>query len=92
MPEKHQLPCAYNSLLGVDCPACGSQRALDLLLQGEFIASFKMFPPLIPVLFLIALFILHLFNNSWISRKFMFTYATVVLVITIISYLVKLIF
>lgn len=91
MLEKFHVPCAYNSLLGVDCPACGSQRAFDLLLQGEFFESFKMFPPLIPVLFLIVFFILHLLNSNWIGRKFMFTYAAIVLGITMVSYFVKLI-
>lgn len=44
------MPCAYRQLLGFDCPFCGGQRALLLLLQGRVWASVCTFPALIPLL------------------------------------------
>ena len=42
--EEYMLPCLNKKLFGVDCLGCGIQRALSLLIHGEFIAAFKMYP------------------------------------------------
>ncbi|MFW5707572.1 MAG: DUF2752 domain-containing protein [Bacteroidota bacterium] len=92
MLEKFHLPCGYKSIFGIDCPACGSQRALDLLLQGEFFESFKMYPPLLPVLVLTTMFLLHLVNRKWVNVLFLHTFASLVLAFVMISYIIKLSF
>ena len=43
------MPCAYRELLGIDCPFCGGQRSLFLLLQGRLRESFLLFPALLPL-------------------------------------------
>ncbi|MCC8063257.1 MAG: DUF2752 domain-containing protein [Rikenellaceae bacterium] len=43
------MPCAYRELLGIDCPFCGGQRSVLLLLQGRFRESFLLFPALLPL-------------------------------------------
>ncbi|TBN06805.1 DUF2752 domain-containing protein [Hyunsoonleella flava] len=42
--EKYMLPCLNKKFLGVECMGCGLQRSFSLLIQGEFIAAFKMYP------------------------------------------------
>jgi hypothetical protein len=44
--SNHLLPCAYNQLFGIKCPICGFQRAIILLLEGKFLDSIYMYPPL----------------------------------------------
>ncbi|WP_203294825.1 DUF2752 domain-containing protein [Luteirhabdus pelagi] len=34
--------CPFHSLTGLHCPGCGSQRAIHLLLHGEFWQAFQM--------------------------------------------------
>lgn len=54
--KDYMLPCLNKKLFGLDCPGCGMQRSVDLLLHGEFVAAFQMFPAiftLIPLLLLI---------------------------------------
>lgn len=43
------MPCGYKRYLGFDCPFCGSQRSVLLLLQGRFRESFLLFPALLPL-------------------------------------------
>ena len=38
------VPCMNKSIFGIDCMGCGTQRSLALLLDGEFIEAFKIFP------------------------------------------------
>lgn len=42
------FPCATKQLLGLECPACGAQRAFLALLNGQFIDSFLIYPALLP--------------------------------------------
>lgn len=48
--KNEMLPCMSKQLLGMDCPGCGLQRAVALLLQGEIAASFLMYPGLFPMM------------------------------------------
>lgn len=59
------LPCAWKELFGISCPLCGFQRSVLLLLKGEVVDAFWMFPPLFPML--IALCIL--FIGYWTKNK-----------------------
>lgn len=43
------MPCAYREFFGMDCPFCGGQRSVLLLLQGRFRESFLLFPALVPL-------------------------------------------
>ena len=51
--EEHTVPCLYKKFLGVECPGCGMQTSLIELLKGNVIESIKLFPPLLPIIFLI---------------------------------------
>lgn len=42
--EKYMIPCLSKTLFGVECLGCGFQRALLLLLKGEWSAAFSMYP------------------------------------------------
>ena len=84
------LPCAYKALFGIECPICGFQRSLLYLFKGNFIDSFKMYPPLLPTIFLLIFFIIHLFSKVLIKRRFLEYYSSIVLAIVTINYIIKL--
>lgn len=78
------LPCAWKSMLGIDCFLCGSQRSFIDLLHGDFISSFKMYPPLLPLLFVFLFTLSHLvfkfrFGASMIVKSFSFSVVFILL-------------
>ena len=79
--------CGFKEFLGFECPLCGGQRSLVLLMNGHFQKSFLMYPPLIPALLLIGLFCLHLYNREWVRRKLLINSSIVVLVIIMVNYI-----
>ena len=85
----HLLPCAYKSLFGIDCPICGFQRALVLLLHGDIKQSFLIYPPLLPAVFLIMIFALHLLNNKLVNRNILIYYSSFVLTFITVNYFIK---
>ena len=58
------LPCMNKSIFGVDCMGCGTQRSLNLLLHGEFIEAFKMFPAIYTLILFGLVIMLHLFDKK----------------------------
>jgi len=80
------LPCAYKYFFGIDCPICGAQRSMLLLLQGNFIESFKTYPPLIFLLTFIFFAIAYLIFPKIVKVKFLKQYAVFVLMIIAINY------
>ena len=83
------LPCMNKTIFGVDCMGCGTQRALHLLLQGEFVEAYKMFPAIYTlILFAIVLF-LHFIDKKRNYLKLISLLAIVNGVLMIINYFYK---
>ena len=58
--QHHLLTCPFKSFTGIDCPGCGIQRSIVALIQGNLIASLKLYPATIPIIALFAYTIYHL--------------------------------
>ena len=89
--EKTQTPCFHKSILGVECPGCGMQRALVALLRGNLWESMKLYPALIPTTVMMAFLVIHILfklKNGARTLLVMFVFNTV---IVIVFYLYKLI-
>jgi len=85
------LPCAYKAVFGIDCPVCGFQRALIELMKGNFLKSFVIYPPLLPVLGLLSIVVIYLVNKNYIRPAVIRVYSVIVLVLILINYIEKLI-
>jgi len=60
--------CPFRALTGLQCPGCGSTRALHQLLHGHPVAAFELNPLIVIAIPLLALFLV-LFTGSAISGK-----------------------
>ena len=80
------LPCAYKELFGIDCPTCGAQRSLLLLVEGNLKDSFLIYPPLIPVLVLAGLWTLKFLRPGVIDIGFAKKATWMVVAIVMINY------
>ena len=89
--ENHQLVCFYKSILGIECPGCGTQRAFILLLRGEFSESFLAYPPLLLFLSLILFLLFHLvfkFRKGGTYLMYLFLFTVLVVLINFIYRLI----
>lgn len=87
--ENYMLPCLNKKLFGVDCLGCGIQRALSLLIHGEFIAAFKMYPAIYTLLLFAGFIIINLFYKVKSAQKIISILAIINVLIIVISYFVK---
>lgn len=88
--EAHQLPCLVRRYLGVECPGCGFQTALLLLLHGEWKAAFFAYPALYPLILFVALGLLRICGVKKISQGWLKITGFACLAAILISYLLKL--
>lgn len=78
------------SLFGLDCPGCGMQRATLMLLKGEFVNAFHMFPAIYTTIPLFALIGLHFVDKRRNYSKIIIPFAILNATIMIIAYFYKL--
>ncbi len=82
--ESHMGECFYHKHFGIECPGCGMQRAFIALLKGNFLESIKLFPALIPIMFMLTYLILHLifkFKKGAKVLKISFIFTVLIIII-----------
>ena len=87
--EDYLFPCLNKKLFGVDCLGCGFQRAIIFILKGEFVAAFKMYPAIYPLLILIVVALLDIKFHFKHGKKIIRSLAIINILIIIISYFLK---
>ncbi len=87
--EDYMLPCLNKQFFGVDCLGCGIQRALNLMLHGEFVAAFKMYPAIYTLLVLALVISINFFYKIKYAQKIISILAIINIIIIVSSYVIK---
>jgi hypothetical protein len=83
------FPCLNKKLFGIECLGCGTQRAIVLILKGDFIAAFYQFPAIYTTLLFFCFVGLHFMDKSRNYHKIMISLAIFNAIIMIVSYIYK---
>ena len=87
--EKYMLPCLHKKLFGFDCPGCGGQRALVMLLHGDLTEAFFMYPAIYPLVLLGLSILLNLISPFKYYGKTVSTLPIISIATIVISYIFK---
>ncbi|MFX0558302.1 DUF2752 domain-containing protein [Maribacter sp. CXY002] len=87
--EQYMLPCFTKKIFGFDCPGCGLQRSLVLLLKGDFNGAFHMYPAIYPMLLLFVFLALNYFITIRFSNSIKITLISVTVGVIVINYISK---
>ncbi|OBQ56635.1 DUF2752 domain-containing protein [Tamlana sp. s12] len=87
--EEYMLPCFNKKYLGFECLGCGIQRSLAFILQGDFIAAFKMYPAIYTLILLFGLIAIHAVKNIKYGNKIITVLAILNGFIIITSFIIK---
>lgn len=87
--EEYMLPCLNKKYLGFECMGCGIQRSAALLLKGEFIEAFYMYPAIYPLIALLGFLLVNQFTTIKYANKTIIFLAILTVSTIIISYLIK---
>ncbi|SMC45543.1 DUF2752 domain-containing protein [Moheibacter sediminis] len=84
-----KLSCQIKEKTGVECPGCGIQRSFELLINGDFIESIKMYPGLIPLFFTLGVLAIHSYKGNLKTLRLLKISFILTILIIIINYLIK---
>lgn len=85
--EQHLLTCFFKAHFGIDCPGCGTQRALISLLKGNFMESLQFHAALIPFICTILLLIGQLIFKTNNGAKYVMWSFIITSAITITQFI-----
>lgn len=89
--DDYMLPCFTKKFIGIDCPGCGLQRSVSLILQGEFIAAFKMYPAIYSLILLFGFLLLDNFYKTKFSNLIIISLTSLSVIFILTNYILKLI-
>ncbi len=87
--EDYMMPCLTKKFLGIDCFGCGTQRAFMMLLEGDFVGAFKMYPAIYTLVLLLGVFLLNFIDKKRNYGQLMIFLGIVNAVIILVSYFIK---
>ncbi|WP_405572380.1 DUF2752 domain-containing protein [Winogradskyella sp. Asnod2-B02-A] len=90
--EDYMLPCLNKKYLGFECMGCGLQRSVALILKGQFVDAFIMYPAIYSIIALFGFIIINSFKNYKSGTKIITILAVANVAIIIGSFLLKLYF
>lgn len=57
--EDFMLPCPTKKFFGIDCFGCGMQRAVLMVLKGDFQGAWHLYPPVFSILMFLIFVLLN---------------------------------
>ena len=87
--DDYMIPCLNKKLFGFECMGCGLQRALSLLLHGDFVGAFYMYPAIYSLIPLALIIITSFFVKFKYSSTIINTLAIASVVIIIVSFILN---
>jgi CHASE2 domain-containing sensor protein len=89
--ENYMLPCMNKQIFGIECPGCGFQRSMSLLLDGNFIDALKIYPAIFTIILLVGFVGASLVFNIKYSFKIKIYLLYLNAGIIIVSYVYKMV-
>ena len=87
--QDYMLPCINKKIFGIDCLGCGLQRSILLLLKGDYIEAFYMYPAVYTLIVLLAFVIVNYRKKFKNSKKIITTLVILNSIIIVTSYVIK---
>lgn len=84
------IPCFTKKIFGIDCPGCGTQRALVMVFKGEFMNAFHMFPAIYTTILFFCFIGLNFVDKSRNYHKIIISLAIINAIIMLTSFIYKL--
>jgi hypothetical protein len=87
--EDFMLPCLNKKLFGFECMGCGLQRSLSLLIHGDFLGAFYMYPAIYSLIALFTCIGINIFFKFKHANKIINALAILSVATIIISFTIK---
>ncbi len=87
--EDYMMPCMWKKTFNVECMGCGIQRSVALILKGEFVDAFYMYPAIYTLIAMFIFLALHIKFQFKNGHKVILGFFILNISIIVISYFIK---
>lgn len=87
--EKNLLSCPWKKHFDVECMGCGMQRSILLILKGDFVAAFYMYPAIYTLIIMFAVLFLHLKLEFKYGSKILIFLFSINAIIIVLNFILK---
>ena len=87
--DEYMLPCFNKTVLGIECAGCGFQRSIALLIHGDFVQAFLMYPAIYPILGLAGVIVTNIFFKLKNYNKIITILAVVTVTFILGNFIIK---
>lgn len=88
--DNYMLPCLNKRLFGFECPGCGLQRSVAMLIKGDFIGALHMYPAIYTLIPLGVVFIANRFVDYKYQNTLTITLSVLSVTLILTNYIFKL--
>jgi hypothetical protein len=85
----YMLPCLNKKLFGFECMGCGFQRSLSLIIHGDFVSAFYMYPAVYTLILLFGIIAMNTIKNFKYANRIILILAIVNGLIIITNFIIK---
>lgn len=83
------LPCLNKKLFGFECMGCGMQRSISLIMHGDFVSAFYMYPAIYTLMLLLGVIAVNAFKSFNNANKIIAILAILNGIIIIVNFIIK---
>ncbi|MGJ8550454.1 DUF2752 domain-containing protein [Winogradskyella wichelsiae] len=87
--EEYMLPCMWKQTFNIDCMGCGMQRSINLILKGDLVAAFFMYPAIYTLIAMFAFLLLHLKFQFKNGHRIILAFFILNISIIVASFIIK---
>lgn len=87
--EKYMLPCLNKKIFGFECMGCGLQRSASLILHGNFLDAFYMYPAIYTLILFFGVIALNALRSFKHANKIILALAILNALIIVSSFILK---
>ncbi|MBU2927254.1 DUF2752 domain-containing protein [Winogradskyella psychrotolerans] len=87
--DDYMLPCLWKQTFNIDCMGCGMQRSISLILKGDLVGAFFMYPAIYSLILMFSFLLLHLKFQFKKGHKIILGLFILNISIIVISFIIK---
>ncbi|SDB32528.1 Protein of unknown function [Flavobacteriaceae bacterium MAR_2010_188] len=87
--DDFMLPCLNKALFGFECMGCGLQRSAAMVIRGQFVEAFFMYPAIYSLMLLLGVAVTNHFINFKYANVVMIGLAIINVILILGNYILK---
>lgn len=87
--DDYMIPCLNKKLFGMECMGCGLQRSVSLIIHGNFLDAFYMYPAIYTLILFFGVILINAIKPFIYASKLIIVLGILNVIIIVASFIFK---